>query len=141
MPRRGLLLIALITACSGSGAVHVADAWAGTTPPNAETAAIYLSISNETSKAAHVLSVTSEHCGSTEIHESKLDDQQVMRMRPADADALTVGSGETLEMRPGALHVMCIDLTEPFEDGDTFGYSVAFGDGSTISGEGTVENR
>ncbi len=133
--------MALITACGGSGVVHVADAWAGTTPPNAHAAAIYLAISNETSKPAHVVSVTTERCGSTEIHESKLDDQQVMRMRPADANALTIDSGDTLEMRPGALHVMCIGLIEPFEDGDTFGYSVAFEDGSMVSGEGTIENR
>ncbi len=121
--------------------VQVADAWAGTTPPNAETAAIYLTITNGTSTPAQVVSVASERCGGTEIHESKLDDQQIMRMRPASEDALAIGGGETLEMRPGGLHVMCIDVIEAFEEGDTFGYSVTFEDGSSISGEATVENR
>ena len=136
-----VIVLAIVTACGGSGLVEVTDAWAGSTPPNADVAAIYLTVANGTSESVRIASVTSERCTTTEIHESRLDDQQVMRMRPAEPESLDIGRGERLEMRPGALHVMCIGVLAPLAEGETFGYWVSFVDGTSVSGEVTVENR
>lgn len=131
----------LLAGCGGSGVVEVSDGWAGSMPPSAETAAIYLTIDNGTSHAVRIVDVMSARCGAIELHESRLDDQQVMRMRPATEEALTIGSGETLEMIPGSLHVMCIDVQGPFDVGDRFDLTVDFDDGSDLTREVMVENR
>lgn len=136
-----LLTTLLLAGCGGSGVVEITDAWAGSMPPSAETAAIYLTIENGTSGSVRIAEVTSPRCGAVEIHESRLDDQQVMRMRPASDEAITVASGDTLEMTPGALHVMCIDVQEHFEVGDEFDLELDLDDGATLAASVTVENR
>lgn len=141
MRRVAVVIILAVAGCGGSGVVEITDAWAGSTPPNAETAAIYLTIVNGTTHAVHIDEVATRQCGALEIHESTLDDQQIMRMRLAGEEAKTIGRGDTLEMLPGALHVMCIDPQQPFEAGDRFDITVDFDDGSTVTAPVPVENR
>ena len=131
----------LISGCGGSGFVEITDGWAGSMPPGADTGAMYLTIENGTSHAVRIVEVTSAQCGAIELHESSLDDQQIMRMRPATEAALTIGGGDTFEMVPGALHVMCIDVAEPFDVGDRFDVTVEFDDGSQLTHAVVVENR
>lgn len=133
----------LVASCGGdrSGVLEIADAWAGSTPPNAPAGAFYLAIDNGLSHAVTIESVTSDRCESIEIHVSNIDDQNVMRMRPASDAARTIAPGDTLEMEPGAMHVMCIGMVEPFVEGEQFDYSVSFSDSTVIDGKVTVENR
>jgi copper(I)-binding protein len=141
---RGLALAVatlVLAACGGSGVVEITDAWAGSMPPSADAAALYLTIENGTSRAVRIVEVTSPRCGATELHESRLDDQQVMRMRPATEEATTIGRGDTFEMIPGAFHVMCLDINDPLDVGDRFDVTVDFDDGTQVAGEVVVENR
>jgi periplasmic copper chaperone A len=137
-----VVLTLALTGCSGgSGVVEITDGWAGSMPPTAETAAIYLTIENGTSRPVRIVEVTSPRCGAIELHESRLDDQQIMRMRIASEDAMTIGRGDTFEMIPGQFHVMCIDVREPFVVGDDFDVTVDFDDGSEVTRDVVVENR
>lgn len=139
--RAVILSMLLLAGCAGSGVVEITDGWAGSMPPSAETAAIYLTIENGTSRAVRIVEVTSPRCGAIELHESRLDDQQIMRMRPATEEALTIAAGGTFEMIPGAFHVMCIDVLDPFEVADRFLLTVDLDDGTELTREIVVENR
>jgi hypothetical protein len=141
---RGFVFLAtmlVLAGCGGSGAVELTDAWAGSMPPSADTAAIYLTIDNGSSHAVRIVEVVSPRCGGVELHESSLDDQQIMRMRPASEEALTIERGGTLAMAPGSFHVMCLDVRDPFDVGDEFEITVDFDDGSTVTQRVPVENR
>ncbi|MGA9595041.1 MAG: copper chaperone PCu(A)C, partial [Acidimicrobiia bacterium] len=64
----GLLAMALAACSSASGVLAISDSWAPSMPPNAPTAAIYLTIDNETGIDDQLLTVSSPRCGTTEIH-------------------------------------------------------------------------
>lgn len=128
-------------ACRTSGSVEITDGWAGSMPPTAENGAIYLTIDNGSSDDVRIAEVTSPRCGAVEVHESRLDEQQVMRMRPATEESLTIAAGAELEMAPGALHIMCIDADEAFAVDDQFEVTVVFDDETELQRRIIVENR
>ena len=139
-----LLGFALITsACSGggSGILEVTDSWAPTTPPGAPTAAVYLTIDNGTDSDDRLVSVSTDRCGTIELHSTEIDENRIMRMRLAQPESLTIPSGETLEMVPGGLHVMCIEPTSPFADGETLDLVVTLESAGDLDIATVVENR
>jgi copper(I)-binding protein len=143
MRRRLLPVIGLlVTACSHlSGVVTVTDSWAPTTPPHAPTAVIYLTIDNGSGTDDQILDVASSRCGTVELHATTIDENRIMRMRLATPDLLEIPSGETLEMLPGGLHVMCIDPPTPFEEGETLDVTVTMEEAGTLQVTTPVENR
>lgn len=132
----------VLTTCSadGSGVIEVVDSWAPSTPPGAPVAAIYLTIANGTGEDDRLTAVTSDRCGAIELHATQFEDG-IMRMRLADPDLLVVPAREQLEMVPGDLHVMCIDFSEPFKDGDQLQLTVTLESAGELAVTTPVENR
>lgn len=139
------LLIALVlvaTSCSSrSGVLEVTDSWAPTTPPRAQAAVIYLTIENGTGEDDRLVSVTSDRCGTIELHATQFDENRIMRMRLAEPELLEIPSGDTLEMVPGDLHVMCIDPPTPFAKGEILDLAVTLEQTGTLEVSTLVENR
>ena len=137
-----VLLTLLVAACSSrSGVIAITDSWAPTTPPRAQAGVIYLTIENGTGTDDRLLAAESDRCGTIELHATQFDDNRVMRMRLAEPELLEIKSGETMEMVPGGLHVMCIDPTEPFRAGDTIDVSVTLEQAGQLQVSTLVENR
>lgn len=61
--------------------------------------------------------------GRVELHSMSMDGQ-VMRMRPVDA--VDVPAGRTVELRPGGLHLMLLDLKTPLKTGNRFPLTLRF---------------
>jgi periplasmic copper chaperone A len=141
MRARLVTLALVVSACGGTGVIEVTDAWAATTPPGVDTAAIYLTIANGSGADDRIVGFVSERCETAELHASLLGDDQVMRMRPATPEALTVPAGRELAMEPGSLHVMCIRPTDVLVEGGNFAFDVTMESGTVLSGTATVENR
>ena len=137
----GLLAVALAACSSGSGVLAISDSWAPSMPPNAPTAAIYLTIDNGTGSDDQLLAVSSPRCGTTEIHSTTIDENRVMKMRPATPEQLQIPAGDKLEMMPGGLHVMCIDPTAPLADGEMLDVTVTFEKAGNIAITTPVEDR
>ena len=119
----------------------VTDSWAPTTPPRAQAAVIYLTIENGTSTDDRLIGVQTDRCGAIELHATTIDDERIMRMRLAEPELLEVDSGDTLEMIPGGLHVMCIEPTEPFASGEQLELTVQFAEAGSFEITTPVENR
>ena len=83
-------------------ALTVANAWLRVTP-GADVAAAYMTLHNPGSRAVVVTGVQSALAGHTMIHESKLEGGR-STMRPQQR--LVVPAGESVQLMPGALHVM-----------------------------------
>lgn len=140
--RAALVILALvISSCGGTGVLEVTDAWAGSTPPGADVAAIYVAITNDTGADETIATISVQGCAAVEIHATSLDEENVMRMRPATPQALMVPAGGELAMVPGSMHVMCIRPDRDFVEGETIPFEIMMQSGSVLTGTATIENR
>ena len=114
---RGLIvtLTALVVSTAGAAVAEpvVSAAWARATPPGARTAAAYLSITNN-GDADRLLRSTSSAAREIQIHTHVADDGIQRMVRLAE---LLVPAGGTVELVPGGLHLMLIDLVAPLTPG------------------------
>ena len=106
-----------------------------------DVAAIYLTVANGTGDDDRIASFSSERCEAAELHATSIDDQNVMRMRPATPEARTVPAGGELVMIPGAMHIMCIRPDDDFVEGETIPFQVTMESGQVLAGTATIENR
>lgn len=120
---------------SGSDALKVGDLivaspWTRATPGGAKIAGGYLKITNTGKATDRLLGATSAGADRVEIHEMSMTGG-VMKMRPL-ADGLTIKPGETVELKPGGLHMMFMDIKQPLKQGDTLKTTLKFEKAGTL---------
>jgi copper(I)-binding protein len=124
------LAILILSACAPtSGTLSIADAWARSMPQGQNSAA-YLIVENGTASADTLLSVSTEIAEAAEVHMSMLDANGVMSMQMQDA--VSIPARETVEFKPGVLHIMLITLKQDLKTGDTFTLTLNFKEAGTI---------
>ncbi len=119
------------------GALHIVHPWSRETPKGANVGAGYLVIENRGSTAERFIGFTSEVAGRFEIHEMAVTDG-VMRMR-ALPKGVEIAPGMTATFEPGGLHLMFMDLKEPFKKGERFKATLHFEQAGDIEVEFVVE--
>jgi periplasmic copper chaperone A len=87
------------------------------------TAAGFMAISNGGAAADRLLSASSPAARAMELHSMERDGE-VMRMRPVQA--IEIGAGQTVTLRPGGLHLMMIGLSQPLRVGETVPVTLRF---------------
>lgn len=112
-----LLILGIgLTACTAADPeISVTEAWGRPSPSVATTGAFYMNIANE-GGADRLVSATSEACGTVELHESVMSEDGVMSMRPLE-EGIEIPAGKTVELKPGGMHVMCIQKKADFTPG------------------------
>ncbi len=123
-----LTMVALV-ATVASAAERVGDLvidtpWTRATPPAANVAAGYLTITNTGATADRLIGGSAPFADRVEIHEMAMDDG-VMRMRELDR-GLALPPGETVNLEPGGFHVMFMALGEPLAAGTTVRATLRF---------------
>ncbi len=133
-PAALLLALPLLSACgepdtapaaaalAADAGVVVADVWCRETGPGARVGACYLSLTSGT--ADRFTAFTTPSAARPEIHTMSTEGG-VMRMRPLP-DGLALPAGETVVLRPGAEHLMLIDLAQPLRAGDSIPLTLTF---------------
>jgi copper(I)-binding protein len=116
-------------------AISVAHPWARATPPNAATAAAYVTLT-ATGPADRIVGASTPVAGAAEIHETT-NDQGVMKMRPVAALALE--PGKTVTFAPGGYHIMLTGLKQPLQAGTHFPLTLRFEHAAPVAVEVTVE--
>lgn len=96
------------------GVELVGEAWVRLMPPGQATTAAFMTLRNTTSETLRIVSAESPVARVTELHTHE-DDGGVMRMR--EVEAIEIPAEGEVELRPGGLHVMLIDLVEPLAEG------------------------
>lgn len=129
--------------------IEVTGAWARESPAMAEAGAAYFTITSETADAIVGASVPASVAGTVEMHETVMagdgemegssttmgemssttmggsdSDMGEMTMQPVDEIALP--AGEAVELAPGGLHIMLLELAEPLEIGTTIELTLTF---------------
>ena len=120
-----LVVTAGLSACgSGEPSITIEEAWGRPSPTMAMTGAFYMNIVN-TGGADRLVSVSSDACGVVELHESYMDDKGVMSMRPLE-NGIEIPAGKTVELKPGGMHVMCIQKKADFTPGTELTVTLEF---------------
>ncbi len=128
-----------LAACGGSGDMEVTDVWGRTSPAAAANGAFYMTITNNTGEDDKLLSASADVCRVVELHEMYMRENDVMGMRPVPDGYIALPDGETVALKVGGLHVMCIDKLQEFTAGDAIPLTLVFEKAGTI--EITAEIR
>lgn len=119
--------------------IQVEDAWARQAPmmppmgqmgASTGNGAIYVTLRNEGSGADALLGATSTAAEDVELHET-IRDGDVMRMRPVAK--LEIPAGAALEMKPGGIHIMLINLRRGLRPGDRVPVTLTFEHAAPVS--------
>ena len=132
----GLALVALtIAGCSSNAELTVSDLWAR---PGIEegNSAVYFVIDNKTSADEQLLSASSEAATHVELHLSSMSDDGTMVMQ--QQESIPIPAGDSVELKPGGLHVMLIELRQDLKPGDELNLRLNFQNAGEIEYKVTV---
>lgn len=113
MKRFVLLTLALIAPGAMAAGVSVDNAWMRATAPGQQVAGAYLDITSPAD--ATLVGAQSPAAGSIEMHTMRMDNG-VMEMR--EIKSLALPGNKTVKLAPGGVHLMLLDLRQPFKAGE-----------------------
>ncbi len=99
--------------------IEVKDPWVRLVPQNAKSTAAYMKIENKGTEADRLVDASNGVSKITEIHETI--EGKMRRIK-----AIDIPAGKSVELKPGGLHVMLIDLKEPLKEGQTVEITLKF---------------
>jgi copper(I)-binding protein len=85
--------------------------------------AVYFVIMNDGDEADTLIGATSEVASSTEMHETRIENDVAQMVPVSRVEVPAYGS---IEFKPGGYHVMLIGLTQDLKVGDTFKLTLQF---------------
>lgn len=129
-----ITMLMLITACGNTAAptmehkadanhdgIEIMDYAARAAGPNG---AVYMHLINHTATDDALMSASSDVAEFVEIHQTVIDDNDVMKMSQIEKIDLPAG-GEVM-LQTGGMHVMLINLQRELKEGDTFDITLNF---------------
>jgi uncharacterized protein YcnI len=119
-----------------AGPLTVEAPWSRATPGGAKVAGGYLRIANTGDAPDRLVGGTAAVAQKFEIHEMTMQGD-VMRMRALD-NGLEIKPGQTVELKPGGLHLMFLDLQRPLKEGETVKGTLVFEKAGTVEVEYAV---
>lgn len=94
--------------------LQIGDPWSPEAPPGRMMAG-FMALHNASAEPIRLVDASSPAFGHVEIHTMVMD-EGVMRMRRLDY--LSIEPGESVELRPGGLHLMLMEPREQLSAGD-----------------------
>lgn len=119
----------------------IVDAWARPTAPGIDTGAIYLTVENRSAPDDRIVAAASARCATVVPHLTVVDDAGVASMPGILGDELHLPTGATVAMAPMGLHLMCLGLGAPLEEGATLDVTLDFDLHAPMTVTVAVENR
>ena len=98
----------LLAHAASAQSVQVQDAWARASVPGQQSSGAFMTLTAP--EGAQLVGVSSPAAGVAEIHEMAMQGN-VMRMRAVAS--LELPAGKPVQLRPGGLHVMLMELKAP----------------------------
>ncbi len=126
-----LLGISVLVGCSSqepaaTQTLEVKGVWGRNSSMAAANGAFYMTLINNTQQDEQLLSAASDACNVVELHEMYTMDNGAMGMRPVEGGIIAIPAGQTVELKVGGMHVMCIDKTQAFEIGQEIPITLTF---------------
>jgi periplasmic copper chaperone A len=104
------------------GSIRVENAYTRATVPGQQVAGGFMKIENK-GAADQLISASSPVSGEVQLHEMTMDGN-VMKMR--QVKEVVVPAGATVELKPGGLHLMFMNIKAPLTAGDTVPVKLKF---------------
>lgn len=117
------------------GSIQIGHPYARATAPGQPTGGGYLKLHNQ-GGADRLLSASAAVSERVELHSMKMEGD-VMRMR--QVQAVDLPAGGTVELRPGGLHIMFVNLKAPLKAGDAFPMTLRFEHAGEVAVDVKVE--
>jgi periplasmic copper chaperone A len=92
--------------------------------PGAKVGGGYLKIINHGSTDDRLVAIKSDRSDNVQMHEMSVENN-VMKMRELP-DGIVIPAGKTVELKKGGLHVMFMDVTQPFKEGEMVKATLVF---------------
>lgn len=146
-PTSALALLAVMLAASAQpsaaheyklGDLEIGHPWSRAIPAGAKVAAGYMVITNHGTTPDRLVSITSDIAGMASVHEMTVDAQGVMTMRPIE-DGIEIPAGGKVALKPGAYHVMFMELKQAPKEGVKFKGTLTFAKAGAVDVEFAVE--
>ena len=110
--------------------------FARATPPGASSGGAYLTVQNNDKDPDRLIKASSPAAGSVELHEMAME-AGVMKMRALPS--IEVRPGSKVELKPGGLHLMLLNLKPPLNKGDKVPLTLTFEKAGSIEVSLSVE--
>ena len=107
------LVVALGALPAFAHAADVSDAWARSTVKGQTASVVYMTVTS--AAPARLVGVSSPAAAVVQVHEMAMQGT-TMKMRPVDG--VDLPAGKPVELKPGGLHVMLLDLRQSLSSGD-----------------------
>lgn len=135
-----VLLILSLAACSNgstdSGEMVIENVQANMAMPS-DTGSVWVKITNNTGQDDALIGAELAGCGAIELHNMTMEND-VMIMREVEGGEIPIPNGETVELKQGGLHIMCIGKEAPLELGTSVDIALNFANAGTIDVTGEV---
>lgn len=138
-PAPGVKIVAAANAAPAAkqaGTLTIEQPWSRATPAGAKVGGGYLRITNNGKETDRLIGGSFPNASRVEVHEMTMEGD-IMRMKPV-AGGLEIKPGATVELKPGAGHLMFLDLTEPLKEGQIVKGTLVFEKAGTVGVEYTV---
>jgi len=128
-----LVMVGCTISGGDAGEIEIENVWGRSSPMVAENGAFYMVVTNNSGTDDELLAAMTDACGAVELHEMYMKENDVMGMREVPGGTIPVPDGETVELKAGGLHVMCIGKEVEFAVGDKIPLTLEFANAGEIS--------
>jgi copper(I)-binding protein len=105
------------------GSIKIENAYTRATMPGQQVAGGFMKIENKTGPADQLVSASSPISGEVQLHEMAMEGN-VMKMR--QVKDIAVPAGGAVELKPGGLHLMFINIKAPLSAGESVPVKLKF---------------
>lgn len=120
-----------------TGTIRISQPWVRATAPGAKAGGGFLSLQNAGS-ADRLVSASAAVADVVELHTMSMEGG-MMKMSKLDA-GIELPAGKTVELKPGGLHIMFINLKAPLKEGSKFPLRLKFEKAGEITVDMKVES-
>jgi len=106
-----------------TNAIKIEDAYTRATVPGQQVAGGFMKIENKGASVDQLLSASSPAAGEVQLHEMAMEGN-VMKMR--QIKDVSVPAGGSVELKPGGLHLMFMNIKAPLTAGETVPVKLKF---------------
>ena len=129
-----ILAFALLSA-NALAQVEVENAWSRATPGAAKVAAGYMTLRNKAATPDRLVSASSPAAERVETH-VHVKEGDVFRMR--EVKGYDIPANGSFELKPGAAHLMFMNIKAPFKDGERIPLTLRFAKAGEVKVELSV---
>jgi len=112
-----------VTQTISTSAIKIEHAYTRATMPGQQVAGGFMKIENKGGPSDQLLSASSPVAGEVQLHEMSMEGN-VMKMR--QVKDIAVPAGGAVELKPGGLHLMFVNIKAPFSTGETVPVKLTF---------------